>query len=116
MEGSLLPKMRSDLVLCRGDRRLIVDAKCYGRTMQQHHGNKSYISAHLYQIFAYVKNTDVSSTGKVAGMLLYARTDEALQPCHSYRIGGNLFYLRTLDLLQDFSQVRRQLDALTLCL
>ncbi len=34
----------------------------------------------MYQIYAYVKNKDVNHTGKVSGMLLFAKTDEAITP------------------------------------
>ena len=34
----------------------------------------------MYQIFTYVKNCDPKNTGKVAGMLLYAKTNEDITP------------------------------------
>ncbi len=50
-------------------------------------------SGNLYQIFTYVKNKDTefgSQPHNVSGMLLYAATDEAIQPDNSYRMSGNM--------------------------
>ena len=58
-------------------------------------------SGNIYQIFAYVKNEDVSMTGKVAGMLLYAKTEEEIVPDGHEIFGGNPISFRTLDLNRD---------------
>ena len=49
---------------------------------------------------------------EVSGMLLYARTDEAVQPNNSYKMSGNKISVRTLDLNQDFSEIAAQLNAI----
>ncbi len=72
-------------------------------------------SANLYQIFTYVKNREDSLTGgshEVSGMLLYARTREAVQPDQSYVMSGNRIEVRTLDLSRDFSEIAAQLDGI----
>ena len=48
--------------------------------MQTHkqYDSRSLHSSNLYQIFTYV-NKDVGNTGNVAGMLLYAKTEETIQ-------------------------------------
>ncbi len=45
-------------------------------------------------------------------MLLYARTDEAMQPNNSYQMSGNKISVRTLDLNQPFSAISDQLNAI----
>ena len=50
----------------------------------------------------------------VSGMLLYAATDEAIQPNHSYQMSGNRISVRTLDLNQEFSEIAAQLNAIVL--
>ena len=70
-------------------------------------------SGNLYQIFTYVKNKELEfahKTHKVAGMLLYAKTDEEIVPNREYSMSGNKIAVRTLDLGVDFSQIRKQLD------
>lgn len=112
----MLPNMQSDIVLAdkRSGKVLIIDAKYYGRTMQSHFDLQRLRSAHLYQIFTYVKNMALAlPPGKpVAGLVLYARTDEKIQPDNRYQLSGNEICLRTLDLNCDFSKIRAQLDGI----
>ena len=46
----------------------------------------------------------------VSGMLLYARTDEAVLPDNEYRMSGNSISVRTLDLDCDFDEIADQLN------
>ena len=48
----------------------------------------------------------------VSGMLLYAATDEAIQPDNSYKMSGNKINVKTLDLNRDFSEIAAQLNAI----
>ncbi|MBQ9687812.1 MAG: hypothetical protein IJV53_01475 [Aeriscardovia sp.] len=83
--GTMLPVMQSDIMLTRGT-RLIIDAKYYTHTTQTHYDVHTLHSANLYQIFTYIKNKDtefVDQPHKVSGVLLYAATDEAIQPNNS---------------------------------
>lgn len=107
-----LPTMQTDIML-RGDvKTLIIDAKYYSRIMQEHHGSESVRSAHLYQIYTYVKNMDVNRTGNVSGMLLYARTNGEMIPNFDYGIGGNRIGVKTLDLNKPFALIAEQLNLL----
>lgn len=115
-EGSegieLLPKMKTDITLQKGEKTLIIDAKYYGHTMQHHFDSNTFHSSNMYQIFTYVKNFDKQQTGNVSGMLLYARTNEAIQPDNDYVIGGNKISVKTLDLNCDFEKIKTQLNAI----
>ena len=115
-EGSegieLLPKMKTDITLQKGEKTLIIDAKYYSHTMQHHFDSNTFHSANMYQIFTYVKNFDKEQTGNVSGMLLYARTNEAIQPDNDYVIGGNKISVKTLDLNCDFEVIKKQLDSI----
>lgn len=106
----LLPKMKTDITLQKGEKTLIIDAKYYSHTMQHHFDSNTFHSANMYQIFTYVKNLDKEQTGNVSGMLLYARTNEALQPDNDYVISGNKISVKTLDLNCDFEVIKNQLD------
>lgn len=107
-----LPAMQTDIML-RGDvKTLIIDAKYYGRIMQEHYDSERIRSAHLYQIYTYVKNMDVNRTGNVSGMLLYARTGEGFIPGFDYGIGGSRIGVKTLDLNKPFALIAEQLDQL----
>ncbi len=112
--GDLLPVMQSDVTLTYGNRTLIIDAKYYAHTTQSHYNMHTLHSSNLYQIFAYVKNKASLSGGSfndVSGMLLYAGTDESVQPNVSYMMSGNMISVRTLDLNRDFSEIAAQLNA-----
>lgn len=112
---TLLPTMQTDIVLSQGNTVLIIDAKYYTHTMQEHYNTRKIHSDNLYQIFTYVKNKEEELAGsqhEVSGMLLYARTDEALQPDSTFHMSGNQISVRTLDLNQEFKQIAAQLDAI----
>lgn len=108
----LLPQMQTDIFLQQGEKILILDAKYYGKVFQNYYEKYSLRSSHIYQIFAYVKNQDKGNTGKVAGMLVYAKTGEKILPDCSFCIGGNQIGATTLDLNCDFAQITAQLNAI----
>ena len=109
----LLPNMRSDITLQKGNRVLIIDAKYYAHTMQQRYEKRTVHSHNLYQIFTYGKNKAYGfpdGSHQVAGMLLYAKTDEELQPNQTYQMHGNTISVRILDLNLPFEEIAGQLD------
>ena len=111
--GNDLPVMQSDIMLTKGNRVLIIDAKYYAHTMQQQYGASTLHSGNLYQIFTYVKNKEQEFGDKehtVAGMLLYAGTDEEMQPDGQYMMSGNRISVKTLDLNCEFRKIAEQLD------
>ena len=78
--------------------------------MSESYGKKTCHSNNLYQIFTYVKNEDKLRSGKVTGMLLYAKTDEDITPDSDTIIGGNMISVKTLDLSRNFEGIHSQLD------
>lgn len=110
----LLPKMKTDITLTRGERTLIIDAKYYERNLREQYGKVSIPTDNLYQIFTYVKTKENELVGvpheKVSGMLLYAQTDEEGAFNNEYQIMGNRVCVRTLDLSGDFQSIKSQLD------
>lgn len=107
---SFLPMMQTDVFLRYQEKILIIDTKYYGKTMQTKYDKVTFHSGNMYQIFSYVKNQDAAGTGNVAGVLLYAKTEEAVTPDSSFVIGGNLIRVKTLDLNKEFSLIAAQLD------
>lgn len=107
-----LPIMQTDVTLRLGEKCLIIDTKYYSRAMQVQYmyDSSTLRSNNLYQIFTYVKNLDAGNTGNVAGMLLYAKTDEAITPNFEYKMGGNRISVKTLDLSISFPSIAEQLD------
>ena len=107
-----LPAMQTDIMLRLKEKALIIDAKYYGSTLQKQFDKYSLHSGNIYQIFTYVKNHDKDSTGNVAGILLYAKTDEDITPDCMFNMGGNQIGAKTLDLNKDFKLIAAQLDKL----
>ena len=109
-QTDMLPTMQSDIMLSMGEKVLIIDAKYYSHTTQSQFGTNTIHSANLYQIFTYVKNKDRYNAGNVAGMLLYAKTDELVQPNQEYVISNNKIWVKTLDLDLQFNEITGQLN------
>lgn len=116
--GTMLPVMQSDITLTSRDdpsRVLIIDAKFYAHTTQGQYDSHTVHSANLYQVFTYVKNREAgfgNAPHEVSGMLLYARTRDAVQPDQSYLMSGNRIEVRTLDLNREFTDIAAQLDGI----
>lgn len=111
-QSSLLPTMNTDVTLSfPSGRTLIIDAKFYSRTLQEHYGRLSIHSANIYQIHTYVTNEDKAHTGKVDGMLLYAKTTAYGALSEQMTLNdGNIIMFRTLDLSLDFEAIKNQLE------
>jgi len=109
----LLPIMQSDILLQIDNRELIIDAKYYNKILQNKLEKHTLRSGHLYQIQSYVFNHDKEHVGRVDGMLMYAKTqnDNLFEDGKITTRAGNIIYFRTLDLNQEFSKIKEQLDA-----
>ena len=68
-------------------------------------------SKNLYQIFTYAKNK-AAAGGDVSGMLLYARTNEEIQPDNVYQMHGSQISVKTLDLNLPFAEIADQMDGI----
>lgn len=113
--NTMLPVMQTDIMLSYKEKILIIDAKYYAKTTQSQFGTHTLHSGNLYQIFTYVKNKEAelsSQPHEVAGMLLYAKTDEDVYPENTYQMSGNKISVRTLDLSLDFSGIAEQLNTI----
>lgn len=112
-KGQTFLTLRSILFLCivlKGDSFY---GSYYAHNTQTQYDVHTLQSGNLYQIFTYVKNKDVTycdAPHEVSGMLLYAKTDEQIQPNHVYHMSGNKISVRTLDLNCPFTQIREQLE------
>lgn len=109
----MLPIMQSDIYLTNGERALIIDAKYYKGSMQTNFNKTSIRNNNIYQIQSYVFHEDRLRTGKVDGMLLYAKTYEEIVPDGKMEWpDGNIISFKTLDLNMDFSRICEQLESI----
>ncbi|AXV41148.1 MULTISPECIES: 5-methylcytosine-specific restriction endonuclease system specificity protein McrC [Staphylococcus] len=114
-ESSMLPTMKSDIMISNKKDYLIIDAKFYKKSLQNYYDTYKIHSANLYQIFTYVKNhafyiREKEINTNVSGMLLYAKTDEEKTPENKFQMSGNLISVKSLDLNCEFSQIKKQLN------
>ena len=110
----LLPRMKTDITLSKGNRVFILDAKYYAHTTQKYFSTTSLHSGNMYQIFTYVKNKQLMlPEATVSGMLLYAKTDESFVPENQvYQMSGNKIIVHSLDLNRDFAEIKAELNRL----
>ena len=110
---SLLPKMKTDVTLEYENKILIIDAKFYKKNTVKYYEKNIHHTDNLYQIFTYVKNKESElkeNDIEVSGMLLYAMTNENIQPNSEYMMSGNKISVKTLNLNQNFELIKAQLD------
>lgn len=111
-DKSILPTMKTDILLSLGERTLIIDTKYYTTIMRQYYGREKIREAHLYQIRTYVNEYDKEHKHNVDGMLLYAKTKEdKLDDSKIVHKDGYTLYIRTLDLNTDFETIKKRLDS-----
>ena len=112
-ENQMLPRMQTDIMLSKNNNILIIDAKYYSHMTQQQYGIHTLHSNNLYQIFTYVKNRSYQfgeEDNTVSGMLLYAKTEEEIQPDNVYQMHGSQISVKTLDLNLPFVEIAAQMD------
>lgn len=106
---SLLPEMRTDIVIENkaNNTQLIIDTKYYAQTLVS--SNWSDIgkirTAHLFQILAYVNNSDF--LGEIKGMLLYPTIEKEINAY--FPLGGRSIGVRTLNLNADWNDITDRL-------
>lgn len=115
-EGSdikYLPEMKTDITLTDKNNMLIIDTKFYSKSISENlfFDSQTYHSSNLYQIYSYVKNACSQYSYKISGMLLYAKTTESISPNSAFLIGGNHFYVKSIDLNVPFENIKEQLDS-----
>lgn len=101
-----LPQMRTDVVLESSHRRVVIETKFYAEAAKGRYQSKKIISAHLYQLLAYLEHLPTHGP-PATGMLLYAGAGPF--PALDYRLGRHFVQVRTLDLDQHWAAVHRDL-------
>ncbi len=109
----LLPQMRTDIVVEDKKRQLIIDTKFYSETLVlSYRGKESQIekvrSSHLFQIFAYIKNSKFS--GEVKGMLLYPTIEKDVNA--DFPVIDSEIAIRTLNLNAEWGEISNRLLSL----
>ncbi len=105
----LLPKMETDIHLKSAHRRVIIDTKFYSETLQVRRGKRSLRSGHLFQLFAYLKNSEALGPEyeRAEGILLYPAVGERVD--FRAMIQGHSVRVCTVNLDQEWKKIHEDL-------
>lgn len=103
-----LPRMETDTVLRNSLEVIIVETKFYRKMFDERYaGTRKLRSAHLYQMFAYLRNLETRYGRKPRGIILYPAVTQTF---HSqYELHGFLLDVATVNLDQDWPMIHEQL-------
>lgn len=104
--------MHTDISLRDDCRYLVFDTKFYPEAFKYHHGTKKLHSAHIYQLFAYMRNLAIrhGPSVHVNGALLYPAVNHQLDL--RYGMHGHTLRVRSVDLDQEWKSIHHDLLAL----
>ena len=111
-ELALLPEMRTDIAIENKKRniQLIIDTKYYSQTLVSSNWTdiEKVRTAHLFQILAYVSNSEFS--GDIKGLLLYPTIKKEINA--DFPIGGKRIGISTLNLDAEWKSISDRLLSL----
>ena len=108
----LLPTMQTDVVLESAERKIVMDAKYYSKTLGERYETHKVHSHNLYQIFSYLMNQRDGSekTESCRGILVYPTTESEQNLSFNYQ--GMTVEVRTVNLNDDFRSIHKRLLSL----
>lgn len=100
-----LPEMKTDISITSTSRKIIIDTKYYKECFQTYYDKKTLISPHLYQLLAYIENSDAQEKNprKSEGMLIYPTVKNEMD-LH-YNLRGHNISVKTINLNQDWKKI-----------
>lgn len=110
-DRSRIPVMEADVILESGERRIIMDTKYYTSALTRRggFGTGKLHSPNLYQLLAYLRNREAAPPDgpRHEGILLYPQVEGPLRADIS--LEGFRIQARTVDLNQDWRDIRREM-------
>lgn len=100
-----LPEMKTDISITSDSRKIIIDTKYYKECFQNYYDKKTLISSNLYQLLAYLENSDAQEKNlrKSEGMLIYPTVKNEMD-LH-YNLRGHNISVKTINLNQDWKKI-----------
>jgi len=113
LSKAFLPKMTTDISVERNGSKVVIETKYYKKALVSHYGLEKYHSKHFYQLFSYLKNLEAKggANKKCSGVLLYPTVKKEIKG-EGLEMGGHKVMVRTINLNQDWSFIRRDLIVL----
>lgn len=104
-----LPQMITDITLENVNRKIIIDAKYYSRTMSEHYDKEKIYSGNLYQLFSYILNQQTSEkkTKQTTGILLYPTIDKEYNLSYWYH--DHEIKIITINLNENWKKIETRL-------
>jgi 5-methylcytosine-specific restriction enzyme subunit McrC len=111
---AMLPRMETDIHLERDGERVIIDTKYYAEMFQTHHETKKIRSGNLYQMVAYLKNSEAmhADYADAKGILLYPSAGDDVR-LKAHILNHNV-EVSTLNLAQPWPAIHEELLAIAL--
>ena len=96
-----LPTMETDVSLSNATSKLVVECKFYEsairtRSIGDMNIKCTFISNHLYQLFAYLKNLEIKDKTTLSGLLIYPENGEKVDA--NYNMQGHKVSIKTVNL------------------
>lgn len=96
-----LPSMETDVSLFNEESKLVVECKFYEsatqtRSISDSNIKSTFISNHLYQLFAYLKNLEIKDQSVLSGMIIYPENSEKIDA--TYNMQGHKVSIKTINL------------------
>ena len=106
---ALMPGMTRDIVLERGNRRIVIDTKFTSIATTGQYGNETFKSDNIYQLYAYLRSqeTDDPLSQSATGVLLYPSL--GVDYDESATIQGHRIRFATVNLAAETQTIRNQL-------
>lgn len=114
-----LPSMETDISLFNDHSRLVIECKFYFSALQvrkfgENETSGKFISGHIYQLYAYLKNQSLKYRVPISGMLIYPENGKNISS--HYHIHGHNFLIKTIDLDMPAASIHQNLiEALGFC-
>jgi len=105
----VLPMMETDISITFEERKIIIDTKYHKEAMQTNRGTEKLKSGNLYQLFAYLINSEAKGgvNKKCEGILLYPVVSD--EHNYEYSIKGHRMAVKTINLNQDWQDIHKDL-------
>lgn len=104
-----LPNMQTDITLLSDSRKIIIDTKYYKDVFSYNMNAKKLNSNNLYQLFSYLKNSEVKGGVHTnsEGILLYPKVNEQVD--FEYIVQGHKIKIKTIDLNAEWKVIYERL-------
>lgn len=107
-----LPSLETDVSLFNATTKLVIECKFYEtaistRTFYEHNKKSSFISAHINQLFVYLKNLEIRDRSILSGMIIYPENGQKIDS--TYIMQGHKVSIKTINLEATPQQITNQM-------